>query len=150
MIRAATTNVGTTEHVGDQMNAFRSVHDFAKPGAIMYHSVPALGYFNHGLFSYSPVFFLFLAEANGYEIEALNISPPHLPHTLNQDDAISGTTLWRYVVVQSGIINVVLRKTCSASFAVLTDHDATRSEATRKLPEKWLATLRDRYDLRVR
>jgi hypothetical protein len=53
-------------------------------------------------------------------------------------------------VLSSGIIGVALRKTRSAAFQLFTDHDATRTEGSRRLPEKWLAFLNDRYDLRVR
>ena len=144
-----TTNFGTTEHVLDQVNAFRVVHDFARVGALMHHSVPCLGYFNHGLFSYNPAFFLFLAEANGYEIEALGISSPHLEHTLPESEALPSASAWRGRIISSGIINVALRKTRSSPFHLFTDHDASKNFPERRLPEKYRAFLRDRYILRV-
>jgi hypothetical protein len=144
------TNFGTTEHVADQVNAFRVMHDFAKVGARLHSAVPCLGYFNHGFFSYSPVFFLFLAEANEYAIDSLSIDAPHLEHTLPTSEAMPTTELWRGKVVASGILTTVLIKTRSAPFELFTDHDATRSTATRRLPNKWLHFLADRYDLRVR
>jgi hypothetical protein len=70
------TNIGTTEHVTDQINAFRVIHEFAKPGANFLHSVPFAGYFNHGLYNYHPIFFVFLASANEYEIVHLGLSDP--------------------------------------------------------------------------
>ena len=42
------TNFGTSEHVTDQINTFRVIHDFAAVGALFIHSVPCTGYFNHG------------------------------------------------------------------------------------------------------
>ena len=34
------TNFGTTEHVMDQMRAFRTIHDLAKVGGIIFHAMP--------------------------------------------------------------------------------------------------------------
>jgi hypothetical protein len=60
------TNFGTTEHVANQMNAFRVIHQLAAPGALMTHHLPAQGMFNHGLINYNPKFFWMLARSNGY------------------------------------------------------------------------------------
>lgn len=60
-------NAGTTEHVANQANAFRVIHDLCRKGGIMYHELPAGGLINHGLISYEPKFFYRLAEANDYE-----------------------------------------------------------------------------------
>jgi hypothetical protein len=62
------TNNGTTEHILNQFNAFRLIHDACKVGGLMYHGVPMCGDFEHGLFSYNPRFFMLLASANGYEV----------------------------------------------------------------------------------
>jgi hypothetical protein len=61
-------NSGTTEHVLNQYNAFRLIHDACKVGGLMYHGVPMAGGFSHGLINYNPRFFTRLQEANGYEI----------------------------------------------------------------------------------
>jgi hypothetical protein len=61
------TNLGTTEHVANQMNAFKVVHDLAAPGAVMIHHLPAGGMLNHGLFNYNPKFFWHLARSNDYK-----------------------------------------------------------------------------------
>jgi SAM-dependent methyltransferase len=62
------TNLGTTEHVFDQYRSFLAIHEFTKPGGIVYHDLPMGGYFYHGLFSYTPLFFDHLARANEYDI----------------------------------------------------------------------------------
>jgi hypothetical protein len=62
------TNFGTTEHVANQMNAFRVIHQLAAPGALMTHHLPAQGMFNHGLVNYNPKFFWMLARSNGYHM----------------------------------------------------------------------------------
>jgi hypothetical protein len=61
------TNFGTTEHVCNQMNAFKVVHDLAAPGAVMIHHLPAGGMLNHGLVNYTPKFFWYLARSNDYK-----------------------------------------------------------------------------------
>src|SRR5262245_4179693 len=47
------TNFGTTEHVANQLNAFKVVHDLTAPGGLMVHQLPAQGFFNHGLVNYN-------------------------------------------------------------------------------------------------
>lgn len=61
-------NCGTSEHILNQWNVFKTMHEAAAPGALIYHGVPGWGDFEHGLFQYSPKFFWALAEANGYDI----------------------------------------------------------------------------------
>lgn len=43
------TNFGTTEHVANQLNAFKAIHDLTSHGGVMVHNVPAQGMANHGL-----------------------------------------------------------------------------------------------------
>jgi SAM-dependent methyltransferase len=61
------TNFGTTEHVANQLNAFKIIHDLVKPGGLMIHELPAQGFTNHGLVNYNPKFFWLLARSNGYK-----------------------------------------------------------------------------------
>jgi SAM-dependent methyltransferase len=72
----AVINYGTTEHVLNQLNAFRVIHDAAKPGAYMVHSVPAVGYADHGYFTYTPRLFLDIASYNGYELVSCEFQGP--------------------------------------------------------------------------
>jgi hypothetical protein len=62
------TNFGTTEHVANQLQSFKIVHDLATPGALMLHVLPTSGDLNHGLVSYNPKFFWMLGRSNGYKI----------------------------------------------------------------------------------
>lgn len=59
-------NSGTTEHVANQLNAFKVIHDLTSIGGTMIHCVPAQGCVNHGLINYNPKFFWMLARSNGY------------------------------------------------------------------------------------
>lgn len=60
------TNFGTTEHVANQLNAFKVIHDLTAIGGIMVHSLPAQGWVNHGLLNYNPKWFWMLARSNDY------------------------------------------------------------------------------------
>ena len=61
------TNYGTTEHVANQMNAFKIAHDLTGPDGVMIHHLPCQGNLNHGLINYSPKFFWMLARSNDYK-----------------------------------------------------------------------------------
>jgi hypothetical protein len=61
------TNAGTTEHVFNQANCFKVVHDLTKVNGVMAHTVPFAGYDNHGLFKYTMKFFTRIAKANDYD-----------------------------------------------------------------------------------
>jgi hypothetical protein len=61
------TNFGTTEHVANQLNAFKVIHDLTAPNGLMYHRLPAQGMFNHGLINYNYKFFWMLARSNNYK-----------------------------------------------------------------------------------
>jgi hypothetical protein len=74
-------NTGTTEHVANQENAFRVIHDLARVGAVMYHEVPVC-MFGHGLINYSPKLFLQLFRQNLYEplfIRTAALGTPAIP-----------------------------------------------------------------------
>ena len=72
------TNIGTTEHVANQLNAFRTVHDLLKVGGVAIHSVPFTGMFNHSLFNYHPKFFFSLIINNRYRLRHVEFRGPEL------------------------------------------------------------------------
>jgi len=63
---ALVTNCGTTEHIANQVNAMKVIHDLTAVGGVMIHNLPAQGYLNHGLVNYNPKFFWALSAANAY------------------------------------------------------------------------------------
>ncbi len=69
-------NCGTTEHVLNQTNSFRVMHDATKVGGLIYHSVPMTGFLDHGYFNYNPRLFWELARANAYNVLALTFNGP--------------------------------------------------------------------------
>jgi len=64
----AVINFGTTEHILNQMNSFLAIHQAAKVGGMIWHQLPAIGYVDHGYFTYTGRFFFDLAGYNGYEV----------------------------------------------------------------------------------
>jgi hypothetical protein len=68
------TNFGTTEHVANQLNAFKVIHDLTACGGVMIHHLPMQGMLNHGLVNYNPKFFWMLARSNGYRLLYMNVN----------------------------------------------------------------------------
>ena len=68
---------GTTEHIFNQYNAFKVIHDLTKAdGGLMLHELPmTAAYHDHGLYSYQPNFFTALAKANGYRVDGMWVMP---------------------------------------------------------------------------
>ena len=69
------TNFGTTEHVANQLNCFKVIHDRTRPGGLMLHDLPAQGFMNHGLVNYNVKFFWMLARSNDYRMTFLSVMP---------------------------------------------------------------------------
>jgi hypothetical protein len=74
------TNLGTTEHVINQYQSMKTMHDLTRPGGIIYHDLPLAGYHEHGYFSYNPLLFQQLATANAYQILLQGYSKGGVPH----------------------------------------------------------------------
>jgi hypothetical protein len=69
------TNHGTSEHLLNQYNVFKMMHDFTKPGGVMVHAVPFTVHLEHGFFNYQPNFFESLARYNSYENLGIWVGP---------------------------------------------------------------------------
>jgi hypothetical protein len=70
-----TTNHGTTEHLLNQYNAFKMIHDFTAPGGLMLHALPFTVHLEHGFFNYQPNLFEALARFNSYQTLGVWIGP---------------------------------------------------------------------------
>ncbi|MCE7997267.1 MAG: class I SAM-dependent methyltransferase [Rhodobiaceae bacterium] len=68
------TNFGTTEHVFNQIEAFRTMHLLLKPDGLSFHDLPFSGFIKHGLFRYDPLFFSSLIKSNDYQLVRQTIS----------------------------------------------------------------------------
>ena len=69
------TNHGTSEHILDQRNVFKSMHEFARVGGLLIHAVPFTVHLEHGFFNYQPNFFEALARYNSYETLGFWVGP---------------------------------------------------------------------------
>ena len=70
-------NSGTTEHVLNQLNAFRVIHDAVKRDGHMVHVLPCVGYVDHGFFAYTPRVFFDIAGYNDYELVCFDYQGPN-------------------------------------------------------------------------
>lgn len=69
------TNHGTSEHLLNQFNFFKVMHEFARPGGLFIHAVPFTVHVEHGFFNYQPNFFSALARYNSYETLGMWVGP---------------------------------------------------------------------------
>ena len=119
------TNCGTTEHVLNQLNAFRLIHDACKVSGLMYHGVPMGGDYTHGLVAYRPKFFRLLAGNNGYEIVAFWASAGDQPAPFV--DGLAGWVPPMPIefncphLVQDAWMHILLRRTSRAPFKAPSD-----------------------------
>lgn len=77
-------NFGTTEHILNQMNSFRAIHEAAAAGGHIYHQLPAVGFVDHGYYCYTGRFFFDLAGYNGYDIVEFWFEGPGGPENIFQ------------------------------------------------------------------
>jgi hypothetical protein len=121
-------NCGTTEHVLNQYNCLKVIHDAVQVGGMIYHAIPMTGYLAHGYFTYTPILFCDLAKANQYEILKMNFFGPQGAMTVSEklvdaygplahlgpSDAIAAR--WRDTPVPNSLLTVLLRRTSPAPF----------------------------------
>jgi hypothetical protein len=101
------TNFGTTEHVVNQLNAFKVIHELTCSGGIMVHVLPAQGMLNHGLVNYNLKFFWMLARSNGYTFIQAHFSQAGESHTFPKDIADFLRTYDPFIAVDLPVIEVV-------------------------------------------
>lgn len=111
------TNHGTSEHLLNQYNFFKVMHDLTRPGGIMLHAVPFTVHLEHGFFNYQPNLFDALARYNGYQVHGVFVGP---------DWRLSSFVPWEpalldYLVLNSKtthLLLVVLQKVHDLEFCV--------------------------------
>jgi SAM-dependent methyltransferase len=62
------TDFGTGEHIFDQAQVWRTLHDLVKPGGYIAFDRPAQGYDKHCFYLTNECLFRDIAAANGYEV----------------------------------------------------------------------------------
>ncbi len=61
-------NFGTTEHILNQYNCFKIIHDATRLGGYIHHSLPGMGYVDHGYVTYTCRCLFDIAGYNEYEV----------------------------------------------------------------------------------
>ena len=115
------TNFGTTEHIANQLNAFKVIHDLTRTGGIMLHQLPVQGMLNHGLINYNLKFFWMLARSNGYKFvhahwqqSKVAYSPPaDIVDFINANDETATMPDFK---VADAAINVAMQKSFDIRF----------------------------------
>jgi hypothetical protein len=136
------TNFGTTEHVANQLNAFKVIHDLTALGGVMIHQVPAQGMMNHGLVNYTHKFFWMLARSNGYQLLKSRFGSSELayalPDNIRENDSAAQTDprLETYRTIDCALF-VVLKKVYDIAYVAPLDV-ATGTETDNE-------ALRERY-----
>jgi SAM-dependent methyltransferase len=129
-------NFGTTEHIFNQLNSYRLMHDALSSGGVFFHQVPTLGYVDHGYFCYHSLFFKDLALANDYEIldmwyctsggfpvnATIDVRDPLKPGIKNSAAIPADAAM-----PLSAVLNVVMRKKRSSPFRVALELETSHS-----------------------
>jgi hypothetical protein len=122
------TNFGTTEHIANQLNAFKVIHDLAAPGGLMIHDVPLQGMLNHGLINYNPKFFWMLARSNSYRTIHMSMSADRIGRALPQNIAEAIAPFDPSIVARGNSFSfvdtsliVILQKVVNAPYAAPID-----------------------------
>jgi hypothetical protein len=149
-------NCGTTEHVLNQMNSFRVIHDATKVGGLIYHSLPMTGFLDHGYFNYNPRLFWELAQANDYKVHRLIYNGPggsesvvqHLVEAyqgrIEVERAAEMPALWAGHAVPTSSLSVLLEKTVDRPFRASLEISTTVGEVASVVGET-----RDMAELRA-
>lgn len=110
-------NNGTFEHVFNQANVYKAIHDHTRAGGLMMHYAPSIGCFNHGLFNIQPGFILDLASANDYEIRLAVLSTSVAMYPIEPKMGITAKTLAEHPDLSNAYIHAILRKRSDRPFA---------------------------------
>jgi hypothetical protein len=111
-------NCGTTEHVLNQYNAFRLIHDATAVGGLMYHGVPMAGDFSHGFISYHPKVFTKMQQVNEYELLDRWIWAAEERKDYQEVELAKVSSPFE---AQSAWVHFLLRKTSKEAFKTPTD-----------------------------
>jgi len=149
-------NFGTTEHLLNQLHAFRVMHEALKVGGVICHNLPSFGYVNHGYVNYNPLMLRDIAKANSYEImdfwycqgsggpalePEADLRPPGAPYDKNGFKV--SQALAEHIAYYN--LNFLARKTTSASFRMSLELRTSHSQVDSGVEEKYkvdLATVR--------
>jgi len=142
-------NFGTTEHVFNQYNSFKVIHEVTALNGHMFHQVPTVGYINHGYWIYSPRTLLELARANAYTVEAFWITGPQGSSSLAGEAAApelswdlalpeNAEGAWAEALVPNGLINALFVKREACPFRLSLDTTTSAAAPDPVLAQSYL------------
>jgi hypothetical protein len=108
-------NNGTCQHIFDQSNFYRLMHDITRPGGVILHWTPVIGWVNHGLYTIQPGFFFDLAAANDYAIELIGLMNDNVFFPLSDGEGYR-EALEQYPALSQAVIGVVFKKNLDQAF----------------------------------
>ena len=154
---ALVTNFGTTEHVANQLQSFKIIHDLAAAGALMLHVLPTGGVLNHGLVSYNPKFFWLLGRSNGYKTVFMTMGwserDPGLPKDLTDflalHDREAQSRFADFRLPESSVV-VVLQKVFDTPFVAPLDVPTGTTTEHAGLRERYWSVLKPDLSFQAR
>lgn len=115
------TNHGTSEHIVNQLNVFKVIHDATIEGGIMHHLVPANGAWSHGIFNYNPKFFWALKEANNYKTHHFRLWVDPVSKSMRELFPNGDIVFEGDAAANEAWLNIVLQKTSAEPFKCFND-----------------------------
>ena len=108
-------NNGTSEHIFNQANVFKFMHDHTSLGGMMIHYTCGLGWVEHGFYNVQPSFFFDLAKYNGYEVLSCQLvnETTALPIEAGK---VSGDALNQDPRLRNALIHCCMRRWDAAPF----------------------------------
>lgn len=110
-------NNGTSEHVFNQANVFKAMHDHTAVDGLMIHWTPTVGWINHGIFNLQAASVFDLATANAYQIESVELGARDVFQALRSRDAITDAVK-AHPRLASSLLCFALRRKTEAPFVM--------------------------------
>jgi hypothetical protein len=133
-------NFGTTEHLFNQYNAFKVIHELAMPGGFIFHQLPTMGYLDHGYFNYQPKVFDCLRVANAYDLISIGYDDPQgFCNYYEQNQHFENHDKWKEYTSPNGVIYVLFRKTSDAPFSLSLDVSTTSGSVQEEVATRYQA-----------
>jgi hypothetical protein len=106
-----TLNIGTSEHIFNIGQFYKTMHELTRPNGLMITTAPFTGWIDHGFYNLQATFYFDLAIANRYNILLLfigTISPPSIISVRGRDEVV--TLAQEGKIPQNAELSVVFRK----------------------------------------
>jgi hypothetical protein len=110
-------NSGTLEHIFNQHQAWKTIHEACKVGGIMVHALPLWGWLDHGFYNYHPTFVADIAKMNDYKILIWLLFEPETGFITRMVSPAGFKLFQHRASLYSALMYVAFQKTDQALFA---------------------------------